>query len=55
MTSNARKSGNKFFANWKGPFYIVKDIANGAYMLDICQDDLYPILGNVTHLKFYFS
>lgn len=33
MASNAKKSDDKFYANWEGPLYIVEDANKGAYNL----------------------
>jgi len=52
MASNARKKGDKFYANWDSPYRIREDVRGGAYRLEQLFGEEIPNTWNVSHLKF---
>jgi len=57
MQTDARKDPQqgKLASNWEGPFRILEDLKNGAYMLQTLEEKTIPRTWNASHLKFYFS
>lgn len=54
MYNNSKKNDDNLSFNWKGMFWVAKDVDKGAYTLEYLSEESIPNTWNVTHLKLYF-